>query len=78
MAVFRWNRKRELAALLVARDEIRDRDLCERVGISESTLYNWKAAPEFAARVESHVAAFRVAIRRHGIALLERRVAAYS
>lgn len=71
---FRWTRKSEKAALLVAEDHEPDRKIAELCGIAERTLERWKLDPGFRARVADHVAAFRLAIRSKGIAVLEHRV----
>lgn len=69
-----WTERHELAAKLVAEGRLRNAEICAQAGISTSTLANWKNKAEFAARVDEIVEAFRAAVRRRGIAVLERRV----
>ncbi|HEU4752053.1 MAG TPA: phBC6A51 family helix-turn-helix protein [Armatimonadota bacterium] len=73
---WRWNKQREHAAALVARDDLTDVEIANEVGIGKATLERWKAVPEFQARVEEHVTAFRALVRRRGIAVLENRIQA--
>jgi hypothetical protein len=73
---FVWTVQREEAAALVADDTMTNAAICTRVGISLATLARWKHAPEFTARVEEHLAAFRKAVLDHGVARLELRVGA--
>lgn len=62
--------------MLVAQDELPDKQIAEAVGISERTLERWKRRPEFMARVQEHVAAWREAVRNEGIAVKEARIKA--
>ncbi len=76
MGPFRWSNRSDLAAGLVAGDELTNAEIAERVGVSRATLDRWKAHPDFKARVDEHLEAYRQAVLRHGVAVLERRVAA--
>lgn len=69
-------RKQVRAAHLVAADELPDREIAQQVGISERQLERWKQQPEFQARVQEDVTAFRESIRERGIAVLENRIVA--
>jgi hypothetical protein len=72
---FQWTKQREDAARLLAEDRLSDEQITAQVGLKErKTLSLWKRHPEFRARIESHVEAFRLAVRARGIACLERRV----
>ena len=71
-----WTRARERAALLTAEDALTDVEIAAEVGISERTLNRWRKRPEFVARVEEHIEAFRAVIARKAIAQRGRRVAA--
>lgn len=71
---FRWNEPRERAATLVAEDKLSDLEIATELDVSRRTLANWKLHPDFQARVDEHVAAFRAAVRRRGIAIVENRV----
>ena len=51
-------------------------EIADRCGVSRPALRRWKARPEFRARVDEHLEAYRRAVLRHGVAVLERRVAA--
>jgi hypothetical protein len=71
---FAWSQQREEAAQLVADDRLSNDAIALKIGVSTKQLGRWKANPEFAARVASHVAAWRERIRRRGLALKERRI----
>lgn len=71
---FRWTAQREQAATLVAADRLTDEEIAGKLSIDRVTLHRWKQHPEFQARVEQHLEAFRKAVRARGIALLENRV----
>ncbi len=71
-----WTQRHELAAGLVAEGGLSNAEICDRVGIAPTTLANWKRRPEFVTRVDELLDAFRAAVRRRGIAVLERRVEA--
>lgn len=75
---FAWNTKREQAAEDLARDSDSDEQIAQRAGVARTTLHRWKAHPEFAARVEAHVATYRRIVRSRGIAIVENRVDALS
>jgi hypothetical protein len=72
---FRWDKRKEEAALALANDELTDEQIAERAGVCRAALCLWKQNPDFAARVESYVNEFRRRVRARGIAILERRVA---
>lgn len=71
-----WTRRRTNAALLVAQDQQSDVAIAAAVGVTKSTLEEWKLRPEFAERVQEHVQAFAAAIKEKGIAERVNRVAA--
>jgi hypothetical protein len=48
---FEWNKKREIAAFSLATGETR-KEASVIAGISEKTIYNWLADPEFSAEVD--------------------------
>jgi transposase len=72
---WKWTKKRELAARLVAEDELPDCEIAQKVGVSQPTIYVWRAKPEFMARVDELVAAYRKQIRITSIGLVENRIA---
>src|SRR5918997_1583462 len=76
MAPFGWSNRSELAAQLVAADALTNDQIADRCGVSRPALQKWKARPEFRARVDEHLEAYRQAVLRRGVAVLERRVAA--
>src|ERR1017187_5512565 len=43
----------------VADDELPDRKIAQKVGVSQPTIYVWRAKPEFMGRVDERVAAYR-------------------
>jgi hypothetical protein len=71
---YKWTKRRELAAQLVADDSLNDEQIAARVGISGKQLDRWKKIPEFSARVDGHLALWREQIRRDGLAVKERRI----
>lgn len=76
MSEWKWTKQRERAAALAAADRLTDREIAQQININPRTLGRWKSAPEFAERIARLVAEYRAAVRRHGIAILENRVAA--
>ena len=72
-----WTKKRELAAQLCADDALSDAKIAERVGVALRSLTRWKSAPEFQARVAEHVDAWKIEIRKRGLAIKERRIESY-
>jgi ParB-like chromosome segregation protein Spo0J len=76
MADFKWTNERHRAAQLLADGKLTDEQIATELGVSAQTIRNWRAYPAFAGRVEELVADFARAVRRRGIAVLERRVAA--
>ena len=71
---WKWDQRRELAAKLIAEDQLPDIEIAKRIGISFVTIYDWKARPEFTARVDALVNDYRARIRRSGIAVVENRI----
>jgi uncharacterized protein YjcR len=76
MAVFEIHQPQIEAAQLIANGELGDSEIADRLGISRTTLWNWKQRPEFTALIDEHLARFREEVRRRGLANLERRVRA--
>ncbi len=68
---WRWSRQRELAAKLIAEDQLPDLEIAKRVGVSFVTLYAWKDKPEFAARIKELVEIQRKAFRESVFASAE-------
>lgn len=75
-SAFNWTGAREKAAALLAEDRLSDEEISTDCGVTRQTLARWKQAPEFQARIDTLVSEFRARVRRRGIAILERRVAA--
>ena len=73
---FTWDEPRREAAKLLADGKLTDQEIAETVGVVRSTLWRWRQNPEFAAEVDTQLAAFRAEVRRRGIADRERRVRA--
>lgn len=73
---FCWTEASEKAAELLALGELSDTAIAEEVGVNRCTLWRWRRNAEFSKRVESHLEEIRAEIRRHGIGVVERRVAA--
>lgn len=64
------------AALLVAEDEVSDRDIAERIGVSRFTLYAWQKKPGFAQLVGDIRAEFRQRVLTLGFADKTKRIKA--
>lgn len=75
---FKWNASRERAAQMVADDRETDQCIADTVGISKAQLERWKRNPEFAARVQQHVEAWKERILKRGLAVKERRIESYN
>ncbi len=76
MPGFRWSEKSELAVSLLVQGDMTHAQIGERVGVNRKTLFDWRNHPNFAARVDLELMAYRSEVRRIGIAQLERRVEA--
>lgn len=61
---------------MFADGDLTDQEIAVKVGIGRMTLYRWRQFPEFKARIEEHLDAFRQEVRRLGLANRERRVRA--
>jgi transposase-like protein len=71
---WKWSNKKHQAAKMLAEGE-RIKKTAETVGIHEQTLYDWKLAPEFAARIRDLNSAWSAGIMQAGIAQRARRMA---
>ena len=60
----------------MAEDQQTDEAIAAAVGVTKTTLENWKQRPEFRDRVQGHIQAFAEAIRDKGIAERVNRVEA--
>lgn len=74
----KWTKKKELAALLVAQDELTDTEIAAQVGVVRDTVMRWKRAPEFRSRVEGILTSIRQAIVARGISERQNRIDAYN
>lgn len=71
---WKWTNQTEEAAELVARDDLTDQQIADRIGVTKRTLERWKRDLVFASRVRLLTAEFRVRVRERGIAVIEERV----
>lgn len=67
--------RQEDAAALCATDHLGDPEIAKKLGVSRSTLNRWRETPAFTARVAELRDEIRAAVRHHGIAVVENRVA---
>lgn len=76
MAEFLWTKPKEIAAQLIAEGELKDAEIAAKkeVNVERQTLWNWRQVPEFAARIEEHLAKIRAVCQRRAISFAERRV----
>lgn len=73
---FKWDARRELAAVLLAADEKTDEQIAAECNVARNTLATWKLAPEFQSRIAQHLEVFRTEILRRSFADKARRVRA--
>jgi len=71
---FQWDVLKEQAAVMVASGEHLDEEIAATLDINLSTLQGWRANKIFWGRVQETIREFRVAIREHGIAIMENRL----
>lgn len=76
MDAFRWTGSSERAAELIADGQLTLNEIAEEIDVDRKTLWNWRQQAEFTARIEEHLEAFRVEVRRLGLAVRERRIKA--
>jgi hypothetical protein len=67
---FDWTAKRLEAALLLAENELTDKQVWTRIGVSRRTLQLWKNHPEFKAKVRAYTE--RIGSRMLGLAIAKR------
>lgn len=73
---FKWDERREKAAVLLAADEETDETIAKACKVSRQALAEWKRAPEFQARIAEHVEDFRKRVYSTGFADKAKRVRA--
>lgn len=71
---FVWTKARERAASLLAADRLSDEEIAADLRISRTNLAQWKRRPEFQARVQEHVAAYRRLLIARGVANRQYRI----
>lgn len=76
--IFEWDAKKDEAALLVAKGELTNEKIAEKVEIGVATLYRWKDYQEFKERVEELVLVFREEALKHEIGDLGKRLKRYN
>lgn len=76
MANFTWDDRRREAAQLLARGNLSFEAISRKLEVSSRSIYEWRRDPEFMAYVAELEEEFKQAVRRRGIAVLERRVRA--
>ena len=67
--------ERQIIACALVVDGLTEKEICEREGIAESTLSNWKRKSEFIEKCDEIRNAYAQAVRLRGIAVREKRVA---
>jgi hypothetical protein len=72
---FEWDHPKKLAVELLAQRELNLTEVARQCGITRQTLWNWQQIPMFREVVEKRLEEIRAEIRRHGIAVIEQRVA---
>ena len=71
-----WSTDKQTAAQLLAEDSLSIPQIAQQLGTSDSTVDRWKKVPEFQARIQENIAAFRAKLLECGLARKERRLAA--
>lgn len=71
---FEWDHPKEKAAELLAEGELAQKQIATECGVTPQTIWNWRQIPEFQDRVNERLEEIRVEVRRHGVAIVERRV----
>ncbi len=71
---FEWNATKRKAAVLLARDELTDREIAKQLGVNRCQFYVWKKHPEFKARVEQLSVQMGDVARRYELGKLARRL----
>lgn len=74
---FKWNGRRERAAVLLAEDELTDEEIAASVDITRRQLTTWKQHPEFAQRVQDLARRLGETARRYAVSRKSRRLAGY-
>jgi hypothetical protein len=70
-----WTEAKELAAVLVADDELTNHEIAAKVGVGHATLERWRLKPDFARRVREIIAAIGAPAQRRAIGKRARRLA---
>lgn len=73
---FQWANDSTDAAQLLADGNLTDVLIAEKIGVARSTLSRWKTHPEFQARIDEILEAYRVETRRLGLSNRDRRIRA--
>lgn len=76
MANFRWDEQRREAAQLIAEGKLSYEAISRKLNVTSRAIFDWRQDAEFQAHVNAITEDFKQAVRRRGIAVLERRVAA--
>ena len=71
---FRWDERTKKAARLIAEGELLDHEVAATVGVHPSTIWRWKAIPQFARRVAKLSERIEAAIQGLPISVRVRRV----
>lgn len=69
------NPKKERASSLVAAGRLEYREIAEKVGVTQVTLYRWRQEPKFVARVSYHVSEISAGVKIAAVASKNHRLA---
>lgn len=75
---FQWTKSKVEAAILLATEDLTEKELSSKVGCSTRQLFRWKKHPIFAAHVAKLVKEYELEVFSRGIAQKVRRVHALS
>lgn len=78
MSAFRWTPQSEEAVMLLARGQLTQEEIGQKVGVARRTVNTWFSNPEFRARYDEEIGLIRAEVRRVGIADKNNRLAAYN
>lgn len=75
---FKWDARKEEASILLARGELTNEEIAEKLDMGIATLFRWKNYQEFKERVEELVTVFREEALKQEIGDLGKRLKRYN
>lgn len=75
---FKWDARKEEAAILLARGELTNEEIADKLDMGIATLFRWKNYQEFKERIDEFTAQFREAALKQEIGDLGKRLKRYN